>query len=178
MKPMMKGIAIALIHVAIVGSLGAKMLYDRAHCPRVWARTVSYDPNLPIRGRYITARLEVNYPGAPEPKKDEWYRDRVRLSVADGKLTATHDPKSNVDVERMFVPVLTPNAPPPNRIAGPIVVADSVAFFLPEHYEASRLNARGQEIWMEVTVPNQGPPRPLALAIKHGDGTWEPLQVR
>jgi len=32
----------------------------------------------------------------------------------------------------------------------------------------------GQELWIEVTVPLTGPPRPLQLALKQ-DGAWKPL---
>jgi hypothetical protein len=166
MKPVFKGVAIALVHVAIVSSLGAKLLIDRARCPRVWAKTVSYDPDLPIRGRYLTAQLEVSYPEAGKDK--EFYSATVHLGIADGKLTATHDPTSEVEVRRAWRPQGT---------LGPLVVAEPVAFFLPEHYDASRLSARDQEIWMEVTIPKQGPPRPLRIGIKK-NGTLEPLVIR
>jgi hypothetical protein len=33
---------------------------------------------------------------------------------------------------------------------------------------------RGQELWIEVTVPSKGPPRPLQLAVKD-NGVWKPL---
>src|SRR5438477_6275149 len=51
------GVIVAALHVALVGSLGAKLLVDRATCPRVWSRAVPVDPNLPIRGRYVSLRL-------------------------------------------------------------------------------------------------------------------------
>ena len=47
MKPLYKGLIIALVHVCIVSSLGAKLLYDRTARPRVWALTTPYDPDLP-----------------------------------------------------------------------------------------------------------------------------------
>jgi hypothetical protein len=50
-KPMTKAIAVALIQILIVSSLGAKLLYDRRTRPQAWFRTARYDPNLPIRGR-------------------------------------------------------------------------------------------------------------------------------
>jgi hypothetical protein len=63
MTPPRRGIVLALVHVAIVASLGAKLLYDRATLPRVWARAVPVDPSLPIRGRYV--RLSVQIEGTP-----------------------------------------------------------------------------------------------------------------
>ena len=47
---MRKGLAVAALHVAIVASLGAKLLADRATRPRVWARTAPFDPTLPDSG--------------------------------------------------------------------------------------------------------------------------------
>src|SRR5215471_7330153 len=65
MKRWQKAIALLLAQVAIVSSLGAKLLIDRSRFPRVWARVVPYDPDLPIRGRYLALRLEVQ--ASPRP---------------------------------------------------------------------------------------------------------------
>ena len=47
-------------------------------------------------------------------------------------------------------------------------------FYIAEHAaDPTRLKA-GQELWIEVTVPPQGPPRPLQLALKD-NGAWKPL---
>ena len=62
MKPLYKGIAVAVVHILIVLSLGGKLLYDRATRPRIWVRTATVDPDLPIRGRYFTLNLEVRAP--------------------------------------------------------------------------------------------------------------------
>ena len=61
------GIALAIVHVALVGMLGLKLLADRAQLPRAWARTLPYDPSLPIRGRYVRLRLEVPLDSASAP---------------------------------------------------------------------------------------------------------------
>lgn len=53
-----KGLIVALVHLAIVGSLGAKLLYDRATRPREWVHVLPVDPDLPIRGRYVRLRIE------------------------------------------------------------------------------------------------------------------------
>src|ERR1019366_2102535 len=66
MKPMTKAVAVALIQVLIVCSLGAKLLYDRSTRPRAWFKTEKFDPNLPIRGRYVQLQVEVNDPRSPE----------------------------------------------------------------------------------------------------------------
>jgi len=59
-NPMTKAAVVALIQVLIVSSLGAKLLYDRRTRPQAWFKTERYDPNLPIRGRYVSLLIEVN----------------------------------------------------------------------------------------------------------------------
>ena len=69
-----KGLLLAVLQLAIILSLGAKLLYDRATRPGVWASTLNFDPDLPIRGRYLSLRIRViregfSYqpPGSPTP---------------------------------------------------------------------------------------------------------------
>ena len=92
------GLILAAIQLAIVGSLGGKLLADRATCPRVWVRTAPVDPNLPIRGRYVSLRLEIDRfekmpppierPGFPGGPNGRWWAEpkAVRLQVRDGRL--------------------------------------------------------------------------------------------
>src|SRR5204863_6486421 len=60
MKLSRKGILLAVLQLALVASLAGKYAIDRARFPRVWAQTVAYDPDLPIRGRYLSVRVRVN----------------------------------------------------------------------------------------------------------------------
>ena len=76
MKTLQKGLAVAVIQILIVLSVGGKLLYDRATRPRVWVRTASIDPDLPIRGRYLTLNLEVHTirtRTAQDPKSNQGY---------------------------------------------------------------------------------------------------------
>ena len=52
-----RGLLLAALQCMIVLSVTGKLLYDRQTCPRVWVSTAQYDPNLPIRGRYLSLRL-------------------------------------------------------------------------------------------------------------------------
>ena len=63
-----KGLILAAFQCLLVLSLSGKLLYDRATCPRIWVKTAQWDPNLPIRGRYLALRL------APE-KDAQWYTE-------------------------------------------------------------------------------------------------------
>ena len=58
MTPLVKGLLVAALHLAIVCSLGAKLLYDRATRPRLWVHVMPVDPDLPLRGRYVRLRIE------------------------------------------------------------------------------------------------------------------------
>jgi hypothetical protein len=122
-----KGLILAAIQCLLVLSLTGKLLYDRSTCPRVWVRTARWDPNLPIRGRYLALRL-VPESGAP------WYAE------TSGQM---------------------------------------VLFFVPEHtlpFEAVRARSDAPELWVEVTIPHKGPPRPIRLALKKA-GKLEPLDI-
>ena len=57
MNALRKGIVLGALQCALVLSLTGKLLFDRATCPRIWVKTMRYDPNLPIRGRYLSLLL-------------------------------------------------------------------------------------------------------------------------
>jgi hypothetical protein len=58
MTPLTKGLVVAAVHVAMVASLGAKLLIDRATRPRMWVHVLPVDPDSPLRGRYVRLRIE------------------------------------------------------------------------------------------------------------------------
>ena len=43
-----KGLLLAALQIALVLSLGGKLLYDRMTRPRAWALVQAYDPELPM----------------------------------------------------------------------------------------------------------------------------------
>ena len=49
-----------------------------------------------------------------------------------------------------------------------------VDFYIAEHAASPTPVKARQELWIEVTVPPKGPPRPIQLALKDG-GVWRPL---
>lgn len=183
MTRMQKGIAVAVIHVLLVCSLGAKLLIDRHRYPRVWVKTASYDPDLPIRGRYVSLQLEValdprftltpdelaglNRPDPSRRRAPQSFDRTARLEVRDGKLVAVPDDRPTA--ERIWL-----DARNLNRVAWP----DPVLFFIPEHADDPSRRPRGEELWAEVTVPKKGPPRPIQLAVKDVQGGWHPLDLR
>ncbi len=152
---MRKGLLLAAIHTLLALGTAGKYLYDRASLPRVWARTAPYDPDMPIRGRYVRMTLEV----APV-NLTELYGSAV-LSVANGKLTATSAPDGEPVMRRDDTKRYLLNMP--------------LAYFLPEHVPDPSVRAQGEELWAEVSVPPKGPPRPVRLGVKRGDGPIVPL---
>ena len=171
-----RGIILAAMQLAIVASLAAKYTIDRARFPRVWARTAVYDPNLPIRGRYLSVQLRVDADrvyGSSEPPKtnqfNSWGEVRdIELHAENGRLVAS--------------PVPTPTGLRVTRWktrTGEVVAVlnEPVDFFLPEHAVDPSWRKAGEELWIEVTVPKKGPPRPIRLAVKKGD-TFTPLEIK
>lgn len=169
MTAISKGVAVAVLHVLIVLSLGGKLLYDRAHRPRVWVRTASVDPALPVRGRYVALRLQVDAPWL-NAKQNCWWNS-VTLEVENGNLIARQsDANTGISVSACRNPRWSPSGPQP------VFLDESVLFFLPEHADFPRIK-QGEELWAEVTIPKKGPPRPIQLAVKRGT-EWTPLTYR
>lgn len=151
-----KGLLLALIQVALVLSIAGKYYADGTSLPRAWARAAPYDPNLPVRGRYVRLQVEVEARGIGSLMT-------VRLSSQDGKLIATAAGAAGLRVRRLAG----------NRV----VLAQPVAFFIPEHLSDPSRRAAGEELWVEVSVPKKGPPRPIRLGVKK-DRVFTPLASR
>lgn len=178
MSALQKGLLLAALQVVIVASLGAKLAWDRHRLPRAWAKAATYDPNLPIRGRYMALQLEVLCESVAEPRD---VPPGVRPSEAlisgytlgtlrakNGRLES--DCGSTTGGLSMFRRQ-RPGQPATTNLREPVL------FFLPEHATDPWKQAKGGELWAEVTLPKSGPPRPIRLAIKNGD-RFTPLEVK
>lgn len=174
MSPTIKGIAVAVLHLCLVALLGGKLLYDRATLPSVWVLAAPHDPTLPIRGRYVSLDLIVEPRGVPEPVKVSGWQppQAVVLRVEDGKLVAVtkvagrgYDPSSQHlrFVERQGAKVA--------------VLEKPVPFFIPEHVPDPSLRRPGEELWVLVTLPRKGPPRPIRLGVRKDSGQFLPLNL-
>lgn len=168
-----KGVAVAVLHLMIVLSLGGKLLYDRTNRPRVWVKTGWVDPDSPVRGRYFTLNVQVKAPwfvrNHGDPKRGVYQREDVVLSVENGELVAS---RSNSPTG------LSIGSWSWRRPAGAseeaLYLDQPLAFFIPEHASVPRVKT-GEELWAEVTIPHRGPPRPIQLALKKGS-EWQPLK--
>lgn len=168
MNSLQRGLLFAAIQVALVSSLGAKLLWDRATEPRGWALTRGYDPDLVIRGRYVNVSLLVKADrvygaagGAQNPattRRDN--TSNVSLAVENGRVVAIpadHFTGFSIGAPEMRDGEMLAQVYPP------------VVYFLPEHAGNPLLpHAEGATV-LEVTIPKKGPPRPIRFGIKMGD---------
>jgi hypothetical protein len=173
MSAMRKGFLLAAIHFALVLSLAAKLLYDRATRPRVWALVESYDPDLPIRGRYLSERLRMpaegfSYKQSSQPNANDWFLNRewAHLEIRDGQLIAGQ--QGDGPGEWMHLR---------KNVDGSLIAVseEPVLVFISEKAQIPGPKP-GQETWVEVTLPAQGPPRPIRMGIKK-DGVLTPLKL-
>ena len=170
-----RAIALIVIQCVLVSSIAAKYLYERATCPRVWTRTVQYDPNLPMRGRYLALTPVVDAcdlvrsarPSDPQAFGIRSFR--ARLVARDGKLVAedARDRLPRSGFESVSVGA--------NRPCERGQVWPAIDFFVPENAKSPFPLKPGQELWVEVTVPPSGPPRAMQLALAE-NGKWLPLK--
>jgi hypothetical protein len=195
MNPKRKAILLTCLHLVLVLSLGGKLLYDRATRPRLWLKAAPVDPSLPIRGRYVSLRVEVPVVGAeipppqPRPKslKDSepwpprWQLHRLHVDLETGPngLIAR---AGKAEPKRLMIYDANQNAVLPDRMrdlpeaSWAVVLDDPLAFFIPEHVPDPSIRKPGEELWVEVTLPKKGPLRPIQMGVKK-DGTLSPLSL-
>lgn len=161
MNALTKGLILGALQLLILAGIGVKFMLDRANYPRVWALTVPYDPDLPIRGRYVRLAAVVEHEELGH--KDPLQMQRVRLAASEGKLVAVADENGKHWLNK-------------RACAGQPcwVLTEPLAYFIPEHVADPSRRKPGEELWVEVTVPPQGPPRPIRLGVK-AQGKLEPL---
>jgi hypothetical protein len=166
--PLARGLALAAVHAALVAGMGGKFLYDRAQYPRLWVETAPYDPDMPIRGRYVSIALRVDADrAAPRPGADRAPNMfMARLELRGDRLAAVQDDSKG----RHWIT---------NRGCGERncwQLAQRLAYFIPEHARDPSRQPAGTTLWAEVTLPPTGAPRPIRLGLKKGDGAIEPIE--
>ncbi|HTW61617.1 MAG TPA: hypothetical protein VMD55_07380 [Terracidiphilus sp.] len=185
-------IAVLVVQLVLVTSIAAKYLYQRWRCPRVWTRAFAYDPELPMRGRYLSLQLAVDgcRSTLPSAGQARFPRDvngaatpgefgirsaapvqfNATLKVEDNRLLAIRLPDQEDSFAGQQVTAQPGSGCDQMRLEQP---AD---FFIADTAKSPLPVMEGQELWIEVTLPPQGPPRPLALALKD-HGAWKPLAL-
>jgi hypothetical protein len=164
MNQLQKGLLFAAIQVALVSSLGAKLLWDRETSPRGWAATRGYDPNLPIRGRYMNISLLVKadtvflQSQGPAPFLASG-SENVDLAVENGRVVAIRASRST------GFSVSGPQLRDGEVLA---TLSPPVVYFLPEHAADPMRSLPAGTLFLEVTIPPKGPPRPIRFGTRVG----------
>ena len=166
------GLLLAGVQAVLILSTAAMFWFDRQISPRAWVRTEPVDPSLPIRGRYITLNMVV-------PLRSD------RLKISDGDLLNTYQRIQLVAVGDRLIADIEDNAKS-NLIDGSIrqsgddwVVRPDhqLAFFIPPDVQDPSIQPDGRTLWVEVTVPRSGAPRPIQLGLDV-NGLIQPLLLR
>ena len=176
-KSLFLGLLVGLLQTALLLSVGSRLLLDRLHYPRAWARTVPVDPNLPIRGRYVDLQVEVPVIGwsarTSRLAKDEHFIP-LQLNIRQDRLFASPSTRKIDGKQEILIPTWRISHLPEGSIAQ---LPYRLAFFIPPDVPDPSLRPAGEKLWVEVTLPNQGPVRPIQLGVER-DGQIEPLSLR
>ena len=184
MKRTERAVVLLIVQAAMVLSIAGKYLYERKTSPRIWVRTAQVDPNTPLRGRYLALQLAVDacglrrdraYYSGPivgsKPPDPGFWRWAVRSQAKNGKLVAV--PAADTDRPEQIQEVTLWGA----RACDHATLSGFVDFFVPDTTQSPLPTQPGQELWVEVTVPPMGPPRPIQLATSQ-NGAFTPLSLR
>jgi len=164
-----------VLQLAIVASLAAKYAIDRARFPRVWAQTVAYDPDLPIRGRYLSVRLRVDadrvYGGSELPKGNPGnFWASCGIYIYTPRTAPRRKPRSHADrtARHAMEDAYRRCSCSPQRAV--------VVLFAGTCYRSIAAPA-GRRIVGRGHGSGKGPPRPIRLAVKKGDA-FTPLEIK
>jgi uncharacterized membrane-anchored protein len=186
-------VLLLVIQMAIISTIAGKYLYQRWRCPRVWVRSMAYDPDLLLRGRYLSVQVTVDGCQSTLLSAEQAAMPHDKDGLPSGKMYIVRAPQQVQFEARLRVQgntleaIRIPEAQ--NQTEGQMVMANPgskcnemqletpVDFYIPEHAADPTPSKRGQELWVEVTVPPNGPPRPVQLALKD-NGAWTPLSLQ
>jgi hypothetical protein len=151
-----RGIALLVIQLLLISSIAGKYAYERATRPRVWARAAQYDPDLPIRGRYLALSPEVDACSLPRDKQsDSGWKDynsgvprnnamwSVRVFARNGRL-AVEDAQNVLPRGETQTIWLRENAACDHAPLSP-----GIDFFIPDTARSPFPLKSGQELWVE-----------------------------
>lgn len=149
MTPRQRAIALAAVQVMLALAVSARLAWDRMTLPRVWALSAPVDPSDPLRGRYV----------------------RLRLEALDRRTTGSSRSAYAVEGNRLVLRSAAADGGRPIGDAMPLddsttVRSEPVAFFIPENIPDPSQLVGDQQLWVEVTVPPDGLPRPIRTEVR------------
>jgi len=160
-------LALLGIQLAIVSTIAAKYLYQRISCPRVWTRTVAYDPDLLMRGRYLSVQLLVDGCQSTLPSAAQAAMPRDKNGVQTGKVFTVNangpvrfPARIKVESNKLVVIRLPESASQsgaqmvaawPGSSCDKLRLEDPVDFYIAEH-AASPMAPRARSNWRLKTT--------------------------
>ena len=159
MTLLMRGLLVGAVQALLVAGIGGKFLFERARYPRLWVETAPYDPDMPIRGRYVNIALLVEADRAAPADDVNRTPDMfmARLEARGDRLVAVQD-----DNGKHWVRSARCGDAACWQLAAPL------AYFIPEHAIDPSRTRDGAALWAEVTLPPTGAPRPIRLEVREG----------
>lgn len=186
-------VALLIVQLILVCSVVTSYAWQRRIYPRVWTRAYGFDPQLPLRGRYLNLQVAVDgCPSTLPSAKQALFPRDVSGAVKPGPFAVRHAPpiqfSANLQVENGTLQALyisneelQPSgqlvSAQPGESCHNMRLSRPVDFFIADNTPALFPLKPGQELWIELTIPPQGPPRPIQLALK-SNGRWQPLAYR
>jgi hypothetical protein len=160
-----KGLLLMALQLALVLSIAAKYAWERHSSPMVWTRATQYDPQQPLRGRYLALTLHADACGLPkahhEDRDDPSSQFPLRLNHYwswEVRPAAKDERPGETQTLTLY----------PNLPCEYASLSGGTEYFVPGHAKTPFPLAPGEELWALVTVPPTGPPRPVQLAISDG----------
>ena len=182
-------VALLAIQLLLVSAVAGRYLWQRWRCPRVWTPAQVYSPEMDGGRRYVPAQLIVDgcQSTLPSAKAAQFPRG-VNGAVVPGPYVmrpAAVSFRANLKVENNKLVAVEVEGDESGRMGEEVSAAPGVACDRMQLERAVDFYIAGpsrevfplkpnQQLWAEVTVPRNGAPRPLQLAVK-GNGRWKPL---
>ncbi len=183
-------LALLIVQLVLVSAVAGKYEYQRWRCPRVWTRADGIASQSPLRGRYMALQLRVDgcQSTLPSAAQARFPRDvngaakpgpyivtgvpavrfRADLKVENNRLEAIRIPDQEQRRDGSVVNAW------PGKSCGDMTLGNPVFYYIPDNARRLFPLKAGQELWIEATIPPQGPPQPTQMALKE-NGIWEPL---
>jgi len=190
----MRGVVLAAVQVVLVLTTAGKYLWERHTCPEVWTRVelfneqnlrfIAQDPanrymqvqlladacSLPLRTPEQESDINILEENRGIYKTHPERKDSVRATARDGKLIVVESEGIHArDAQEIIWDMRKPCTEARLPDIMQFYVASTTA--MPEKLQP------GQTVWALVTVPQQGRPRPIELAISDATG-FHPLDQR
>jgi hypothetical protein len=195
MRMVARGFVLLAVQAALVAGTAGKYLWERHTRPMVWVKTSPFvdqevlHPSQEVTDRYLPLQLSVDVCGLP-PKPPEDETDYSKPTDSQGsnflKYPARKGAVRTVAKEGRLVAVDAGGAFTHNSqeflwdMRKPCKEArllDIVKFYVPKGVDLPERLKPGESLWALVTVPAEGPLRPLELAVSNATG-FHPLEAK